>query len=98
MVRVIKATNQDIDEIMNVTNEAFMADTFFKKPEYFLRFDRQTVETMISTENNYFLVAFLEEDPDVIVGSIFVHVDFEKDATGNITKVKFIFIIDLSAF
>jgi hypothetical protein len=32
------ASPEDIKAIVDCTNDAFMADTFFKKPEYHLRF------------------------------------------------------------
>lgn len=68
------ATARHSESIVSVTNEAFMADTFFKKAEYFLRFDLATVQKMISDQNSYFLIATTEESEE-ICGSIFFHLD-----------------------
>ena len=59
----------DLIEIIKVTNEAFMADTFFKKKEYYARFDNDSVSTMINSENSVFILAEIE---NMIVGSIFL--------------------------
>ena len=68
------ATSEDVDTIMELTNDAFMADAFFKKPEYHLRFDSQTVNEMIAAENSRFVIATQIIDGEVVkCGSIFFH-------------------------
>ncbi len=73
------ATSEDVDTILELTNDAFMADAFFKKPEYHLRFDSQTVKGMISAENSRFVIATQVINGEVVkCGSIFFHWTVEK--------------------
>jgi len=65
----VGSTDQSVD-IQRITNEAFIADTFFKKPQYHLRFDLDTVKDMISSPNGMFLVA--KADNNEIAGSIYL--------------------------
>lgn len=62
-------TMMDVNAIVRVTNDAFMADTFFKKPEYFNRFTSSDVEELMNLENSKFLVA-VESATGNIIGSI----------------------------
>ena len=48
-----------VDVIIEVTNDAFLADAFFKKKEYHKRFNRTEVMDMLNTENAIFLLAVL---------------------------------------
>ena len=52
-----KARAKDIDAIVETTNLAFRADTFFKKKPFHNRFTREDVAKMISTDNSMFIVA-----------------------------------------
>ena len=71
---VRSACEQDYDVILSLTNEAFMADTFFKREEYYLRFDLQTVQDMVRSENSLFLIASQSLGDTVTdCGSIFLH-------------------------
>ncbi len=74
------ATSDDINVIIEVTNDAFMADAFFKKSEYHQRFTREDVEYMIANQNSQFILAE-NSDTATIVGSIYLHWEFhpEKD-------------------
>ena len=68
------ATEADYDAILSLTNDAFMADAFFKKEEYHLRFDRATVDQMIHDANSRFIIATQNIDgSDTPCGSIFLH-------------------------
>ena len=72
-VEVLVADESHSDVILSITNEAFMADAFFKKPEYHERFDEKTVLQMMSLENSMFLVAksYFENDHNEVCGSLF---------------------------
>ncbi len=72
-----EAHMQDAEDILRVTNDAFMADAFFKKPAYHLRFDIDTVHQMIQGEHNVFLLA-RQDDSKEVLGSMFLH--WESDA------------------
>jgi len=50
-------SSQDIDIILELTNDAFMADAFFKKPEYHLRFTASQVDQMIQSDRSMFIIA-----------------------------------------
>jgi len=79
-----EGTIQQAQEIRDITNEAFIADTFFKKPEYHMRFDFETVQTMINTQDSVFLIAKTNENE--IVGSIYLNWDIiETDDSIQIT-------------
>lgn len=68
------ATEDDFDSILLLTNEAFMADAFFKKDAYHLRFDLPTVREMFNSVNSKFIIARkCTDDIDVSCGSIFFH-------------------------
>jgi ribosomal protein S18 acetylase RimI-like enzyme len=56
MTEISTATLADVDEIVACTNEAFMADSFFKKPDYHLRFTPEDVTRMVNGENATFLL------------------------------------------
>ena len=76
---------QQAKDIMLCTNDAFMADIFFKKPEYFLRFTLEDVEAMIQAENSAFLVAQSGED---LVGSLYLHwEETHAEITGKFSAV-----------
>lgn len=56
-VITVIGTSQDIDIILELTNDAFMADAFFKKPEYHQRFIASQVHTMIHSDRSMFIIA-----------------------------------------
>eukprot|EP00603_Paraphysomonas_imperforata_P014793 CAMPEP_0114449670 /NCGR_PEP_ID=MMETSP0104-20121206/56_1 /TAXON_ID=37642 ORGANISM="Paraphysomonas imperforata, Strain PA2" /NCGR_SAMPLE_ID=MMETSP0104 /ASSEMBLY_ACC=CAM_ASM_000202 /LENGTH=168 /DNA_ID=CAMNT_0001621771 /DNA_START=199 /DNA_END=705 /DNA_ORIENTATION=- len=68
-----EATLHDVRDVVRISNDAFMADAFFKKPEFIIRFNEDTVRNMISNpaENGVFLVAS-DDGGSSIVGSIHV--------------------------
>lgn len=73
------ATSEDCDDILSLTNDAFMADAFFKKKEYHLRFDPPTVREMMEVVNSRFIVASMSIDGvETNCGSIFLHWEIEK--------------------
>jgi hypothetical protein len=58
--------------ICEVTNDAFMADAFFKKPEYIHRFSVLDVQAMMESDNAVFIVAMTVESSPIIAGSLFL--------------------------
>jgi hypothetical protein len=87
--KIVEADSSHAQTVMEVTNDAFMADAFFKKEEYFNRFDFQTVIDMMNSPNSKFLIMAATED-NSIVGSIFLH--WEVTETENELQVCCIFI------
>jgi hypothetical protein len=80
------ATAEDVDIILELTNDAFMADAFFKKPDYHLRFDAASVKEMIAAENSRFIIATMDVNgTDRKVGSIFFH--WTVETTSNALQV-----------
>ena len=78
------ALQSDIGNIVAVTNEAFMADTFFKKPEFHLRFTEESATNMISSKDSVFILATApktsdgdETEAEEVIGSCFIHVFIE---------------------
>jgi ribosomal protein S18 acetylase RimI-like enzyme len=68
------ATEADAEKVMALTNEAFVADTFFKKPKYHDRFDLETVLGLINKDNSAFLLAESSEGGELrLVGSLYLH-------------------------
>jgi ribosomal protein S18 acetylase RimI-like enzyme len=61
----------DALEIVSCTNDAYIADQFFKKPEYHDRFTGDDVRGMIQAENSVFIVAKDSLDGNVC-GSIYL--------------------------
>ncbi len=53
------ASLHDVHDVVQISNDAFMADAFFKKPEFIVRFNESRVREMISNpvDNGVFLVA-----------------------------------------
>lgn len=82
------ANKEDAERIMSVTNEAFMADEFFKKTEYVQRFTLADVQKLMGGENACFLIA--ETSAGATIGSIFLSWDFAencKKVTGHFSAV-----------
>ena len=66
--------NEDLaDQIKECTNDAFLADTFFKKSEYHQRFTINDVKEMINAKDSIFLALFDKTISDEIIGSIYLH-------------------------
>ena len=80
--RIVEASAGDANEIMSITNEAFMADAFFKKPEYILRFRLEEVVAMLEMSNNSFLLARREE-ADEVIGSLRLEIAHQENSEGN---------------
>jgi ribosomal protein S18 acetylase RimI-like enzyme len=68
------AEEKDQDSIVNVTNEAFMHDSFFKYEEYYLRFTLANVKAHMTKDNSVFLLYEEETTGNcrTIVGSIWL--------------------------
>ena len=71
---------EDCLKIQSVVNEAFMADAFFKKEEYHLRFADGEVETMMNTNNSDWIIALLNNQ---IVGCIYLKWKINTTATNT---------------
>jgi hypothetical protein len=81
------ATEADYDSILSLTNDAFMADAFFKKAEYHLRCDRPTVKSMMAAPNSRFILAAQSNDNSKVpCGSLFFH--WEITTTDTETRVR----------
>ena len=66
----------DVQRIVDITNDAFMADVFFKKSEFHLRFNVETVIDMISASNSFFLIAYTDNtDNEKLLGSLYLKYD-----------------------
>eukprot|EP01035_Chromulina_nebulosa_P017247 gene17247-22775_t len=80
---------EDIELILSLTNDAFMADAFFKKPEYHMRFTREDVLNLMKTDHSTFLFAVLtENDSSITVGSLYLQWYFENNKiTGKFSAV-----------
>ena len=78
---VVEASKLHVQSITDVTNEAFVVDRFFKKPNYFNRFEVEDVEKLMTKENSLFLIATNESKEfssyNGVVGSIFLHFDID---------------------
>ena len=73
------ATKDDAEAVRAVTNEAFMADAFFKLPEYHQRFTAAAVDELMSAPRSVFIVAV---SPDGVVrGSIHLEWQVEEEQT-----------------
>jgi hypothetical protein len=72
--KVVEATPDHSQDIVDVTNDAFLVDAFFKKPEFLDRFSHEDVKRMMAKENSYFFLAVNNED-GAVIGSIYLEVD-----------------------
>jgi GNAT superfamily N-acetyltransferase len=77
-------------QIFDVTNEAFMADAFFKKEQYYARFECvKTVEDMMDRANSEFLCICSKSTEDkCIAGSIYLQWEIEINDNENESKTK----------
>jgi GNAT superfamily N-acetyltransferase len=62
-------TIDDINSILLVSNDAFTAGAFFKKPEYQIRFTAQNITEMFNSKDSVFLVARSQGE---VCGSLFL--------------------------
>lgn len=85
---IIDAFDADAQAILEVTNDAFMADAFFKKAEYHLRFDIDTVHKMMQSPNSVFLIA-KNIDQDEVLGSMYLHLDIS-DSKVSLAEIQMI--------
>ncbi|KAH9103931.1 hypothetical protein AeMF1_019852 [Aphanomyces euteiches] len=81
---VRRAVPADVDAIVATAGDAFMADAFFKKPEYHVRFSNQDVQTVMKEPNAAFLVAESTTD-HAIYGCIYV--EWTVDKVGHFSAV-----------
>lgn len=83
-VTTFVASNDNVEDILTVTNDAYMADAFFKKPEYHLRFDRETVVNMIAAPNGRFILAKSE---DGVCGSVYLQINVDVSETLKVSCI-----------
>jgi len=77
MITTSVATNLDSEDILRVTNDAFMADAFFKKPEFFNRFSKMDVDKLLRATNSLFILAKTTSNNDTIVcGSLHLSLSY----------------------
>lgn len=67
---ITTATNDHIKSIVEVGNDAFVADEFFKKPEYYQRFNPERVLSMLTAQDAVFLVALTSSNE--LVGCLYL--------------------------
>lgn len=84
-IKIIKATEKHIKDVIEVTNDAFMADAFFKSEKYILRLDLETATDLVL--NSIILVAIqkTEEKEEEVVGSL--HLIMSHEIQDNTLKV-----------
>lgn len=85
---IVVADSSHAQSIMAVTNDAYVADRFFKHPEYYDRFTLEDVHTMQKDQNSRFLVARMGRGRS-IAGSIYLTVtpSTATSSKGNTTTV-----------
>ena len=65
------ATLLDVSSIVTCTNDAYVADAFFKKPDYHDRFTEKDVQEMINTPDSVFIIALSLNDR-AVCGSLYL--------------------------
>lgn len=84
------ATTNDVASIVSCTNDAYVADTFFKKVEYHNRFTANDVASMMASSNSAFIVAARSSDREkAICGSLYLQWEC-KPAESNLGSTKII--------
>eukprot|EP01041_Mallomonas_annulata_P000610 gene610-1175_t len=69
-LQVLIPNESDLHAIMDITNEAFLADAFFKKPQYHLRFNEERINTLMKdNQNSTFL---LVKSDGIAIASIYL--------------------------
>ena len=80
-----QATVADAASIMSCTNDAYVADTFFKKVEYHDRFTMQDVIDMMTAPDSIFLIATTTTSQvETICGSLYL--SWKSTSTGRSDK------------
>lgn len=74
------ATIDQVNQIVKLANEAFMADAYFKKPEHHLRFSEESVSKMIEEPNSAFLLCCDVNQENSLVGSLYLQWEIQEDA------------------
>lgn len=80
IIRIVQGqatATSDIETIKAITNEAFQADTFFKKPEYYDRFTSNDVVSLLSQSDSAFILVCGSEGE--VQGSLFLHWEIKGD-------------------
>ena len=79
-----QATEADAASIMSCTNDAYVADTFFKKAEYHDRFTMQDVIEMIAAPDSIFLLAITTTNQaEIVCGSLYLSWKYPKTDNGE---------------
>ncbi len=72
------AGKNDVKQIVAITNDAYVADEFFKLPQYFLRFTEQNVIDMIAGDG-VFLVACAPDNGPIVASLYIVRTIHQKE-------------------
>jgi hypothetical protein len=87
--KILVGTVENSEAIMNVSNEAFMADAFFKKPLYHQRFQLTDIMDMISSQSSAYLIITAPKVPSPTTTSTTKTTSTVITGTGDImTKTK----------
>lgn len=79
-LRIQVATVHQVRQIVELSNEAFLADAYFKKPEHHLRFSEESVSKMIEDLNSAFLLCCDSQLDNTLVGSLYLQWEVQEDA------------------
>lgn len=80
-----EAIPEDYEKVKAVTNDAFMADAFFKLEQFKQRFTIQDVEVMSTAKGGMFLVA-IDQESNEVCGSIYATMHWKEDSDVKDTK------------
>jgi tRNA-dihydrouridine synthase 2 len=83
---IVVADPSHARDIVAVTNDAYVADRFFKYPEYYDRFSLEDVQNMQKEDNSCFLVARMTKD-GAVAGSLYLTVTSSTSAGDDKTTV-----------
>ena len=85
-INFVIADNSHVQRICDLTNKAFIADAFFKKDNYKVRFKTENIAAMMNSKNSIFL-CLLENDGS-IVGSLYIQISviFSNESASTCVK------------
>jgi hypothetical protein len=74
--QIVEAKAEDLVGMLEVMNDAFMVDAFFKKPEHRIRFTLERIAAILQGNNSLFLIA--KNESNEILGSIQLEYEIEE--------------------
>jgi hypothetical protein len=100
---ITEATLDDADIVVEVSNDAFLVDAFFRKTEYLNRFTKEDIQKLIQEKHSYWLLAIRDSDLAVL-GCVHLHIDIQPEGSSaskavstifsSVSALPFIFLID----